>query len=118
MGRLRRKCGSKYSDDFKKRLVSESLAAGVIVPMVSRHHGVPTSLIFSWRGDPRFQPEAVEVPAFVPVEATDTDEPRPFADQRPVVARIEITLENGRRLSVSDGADADFVLELARGLAA
>ena len=32
--------------------------------------------------------------------------------------RIEITLENGRKLSVSDGVDAGFVLELARGLAA
>ncbi len=33
-------------------------------------------------------------------------------------ARIEITLENGRMLSISDGVDAGFVLELARGLAA
>jgi|TARA_B110000971_G_C19620463_1_gene324525 transposase len=33
-------------------------------------------------------------------------------------AQIEITLENGRKLSVSDGVDAGFVLELARGLAA
>jgi transposase len=32
-------------------------------------------------------------------------------------ARIEITLENGRRISVSDAVDAGFVLELARGLA-
>jgi transposase len=32
--------------------------------------------------------------------------------------RIEITLENGRKLSVSDGVDAGFLLELARGLAA
>ncbi len=33
-------------------------------------------------------------------------------------ARIEITLENGRKLSISNGVDAGFVLELARGLAA
>ena len=33
-------------------------------------------------------------------------------------SHIEITLENGRKLSVSDGVDAAFVLELARGLAA
>ncbi len=32
--------------------------------------------------------------------------------------QIEITLENGRKLSVSGGVDAGFVLELARGLAA
>jgi len=28
-------------------------------------------------------------------------------------ARIEITLKNARKLSISDGADASFVLELA-----
>jgi hypothetical protein len=33
-------------------------------------------------------------------------------------ARIEITLENGRRISVSACVDACFVVELARGLAA
>ena len=40
-------------------------------------------------------------------------------EARPTASsRIEITLENGRKLSVSDGVDAGFVLELARGLAA
>ncbi|MEJ6608547.1 MAG: hypothetical protein QNL63_02180 [Paracoccaceae bacterium] len=33
-------------------------------------------------------------------------------------SQIEITPEKGRKLSVSDGVDAGFVLELARGLAA
>ena len=33
-------------------------------------------------------------------------------------AQIEITLENGRKLNVSDGIDAGFVLKLARGLTA
>ena len=32
--------------------------------------------------------------------------------------RIEITLENGCRISIRDDVDAGFVLELARGLAA
>jgi hypothetical protein len=32
--------------------------------------------------------------------------------------RIEITLENGRRLSVSADVDASYVAALARGLAA
>ena len=46
--------GSKYTDEFKRRLVVESHGDGVSVPMVSRRHGVPTNRIFAWRGDARF----------------------------------------------------------------
>ena len=85
--------------------------------MVSKQHGVPTSRIYSWRGDARFQPSEVETPGFVAVEVSDA--PKHYAiDHLLPEARIEITLENGRKLSISDGVDASFVLELARGLAA
>ena len=81
---------------------------------------VPDNRIYAWRGDPRFQADETEVTAFTPVEISDVDSqdaPAPLEpDQAP--SRIEITLENGRKLSVSDGVDAGFVLELARGLAA
>lgn len=125
MGKRQRGRGSKYSDAFKRRLVAESRADGVSVPMVSRRHGVPTSRIYSWRGDARFQPDASEDAAFFPVEVahSDTDAVAALAEaQRTTIvtspAQIEITLENGRKLSVNDGVDAGFVLELARGLAA
>jgi len=85
--------------------------------MVSKRHGVPTSRIYSWRGDARFQPSEVETPDFTPVEVTDAPVVEDVAPRRSD-ARIEITLENGRRICVSDGVDAGFVLELARGLAA
>lgn len=85
--------------------------------MVSKRHGVPCSRIYSWRGDTRFQPTAVETPAFTPVELADALALEDIAPPRSD-ARIEITLENGRMLSISDGVDAGFVLELARGLAA
>jgi transposase len=52
---------------------------------------------------------AVEVPD-APNKLDDIDHPLPEP-------RIEITLENGRKLSISDGVDAGFVLALARGLA-
>ena len=109
---------SQYTDAFKRQLVAESLVVGVTVPMVSKRHGVPTSRIYSWRSDARFQPTEIEAPDFTPVEVTgapikldDIDHPLPEP-------RIEITLENGRKLSISDGVDAGLVLELARGLAA
>ncbi|AYE84718.1 transposase [Salipiger marinus] len=113
--------GSKYSDEFKRRLVAESQADGVSVPMVSRRHGVPTSRIYSWRSDDRFQPDGSDDAGFMPVEISggDHDAVPMLPEARPTASsRIEITLENGRKLSVSDGVDAGFVLELARGLAA
>ncbi len=112
--------GSKYTDDFKRKLVAESIADGVSVPMVAKKHGVGTNRIYAWRSDGRFQPDAAEVTAFIPVEVSDVDledRPAPLEPDQ-ATSRIEITLENGRKLSVSDGVDAGFVLELARGLAA
>ena len=115
--------GSKYTDEFKRRLVAESHGDGVSVPMVSRRHGVPTNQIYAWRGDARFQPDEAEVTAFTPVEIADADivdTPTSSGTGTGIlhVPHIEITLENGRKLSVSDGVDAGFVLEPARGLAA
>jgi transposase len=113
----RRGRGSKYTDAFKAQLVAESRASGATVPMVSNRHEVPTSRIYSWRGDARFQPTALETPGFAAVEVSDAPELKDTI-QRRSEARIEITFENGRTLSISDGVDAAFVLELARGLAA
>jgi len=114
----KRRCReSKYTDAFKRQLVAESHAVDATVPLVSKQHGVPTSRKYSWRGDARFQPRDIETPGFTPVEITDAPVVEDIASPRSD-ARIEITLENTRRISVSDGVDAGFVLELARGLAA
>jgi transposase len=114
--------GSKYTDDFKRKLVAQSSADGVSVPMVAKKHGVPENRIYAWRSDERFQPDDdTDAPAFTPVEIVDVDiadRPASFVPSILPVPHIEITLENGRKLSVSDGVDAGFVLELARGLAA
>jgi transposase len=121
MSTLQRGRGSKYTDDFKRKLVAESSADGVSVPMVAQRHGVPDNRIYAWRSDERFQPDDADAPAFTPVEIPDADivdTPSSSGTSILPVARIEITLENGRKLSVSDGVDAGFVLELARGLVA
>ena len=73
MGKRRRVRGSKYTDRFKRQLVAESWENGVSVPMVFRPHGVPTSLIYSWRGDARFQPEGSEATGFMPVKISGGD---------------------------------------------
>ena len=65
--------GSKYTDEFKRRLVAESHGDGVSVPMVSRRHGVPANWIFAWRGDARFHPEASDDAGFIAVEISGGD---------------------------------------------
>jgi transposase len=117
VSKKRRGRESKYTDAFKRQLVAESHSAGATVPIVSKQHGVPTSRIYSWRGDARFQPRDFQTPDFTPVEVTFAPALEEIAPPRSD-ARIEIMLENGRKLSISDGVDAGFVLELARGLAA
>ena len=117
MSKKRRGREPKYTDAFKRQMVAESHAAGATVPLVSKQHGVPASRIYSWRGDARFQPSEVETPVFVAVEVSDASKLNAIDHLLPE-PRIEITLENGRKLSISNGVDVGFVLELARGLAA
>ena len=113
---------TKYSDAFKTQVVAETRVVGISVLLVAECHGITTSLIYGWRQDKRFQgvgADASDVPGFVAVKV----DPKPSSlsetpIMHPTSNRIEITLENGRRLSISDGVDASFVLDLARGLAA
>ena len=73
MSKRRGGCGSKYTDEFKRRLVAESHGDGVSVPMVSRRHGVPTYRIFAWRGDALFQPAASDDAGFMAVAISGVD---------------------------------------------
>ena len=78
---------------------------------MSKRYGVPTSRIFSWRSNARFQSDRSEFAAFTPVEVVDPIEmDKTLLPQSTIlpVSSIKITLENGRKLSVSDGVDARF----------
>ena len=73
--------------------------------------------IYAWRQDERYQSAASEEPGFTAVEVA-ADRNGRDQSQTTCEGRIEITLENGCRISIRDDVDAGFVLELARGLAA
>lgn len=107
----------KYTEAFKIQLVAESREFGATVPMISKLHDVPSNQIYAWRGDARFQPVDTETTDFTRVEVPDAPELEGVDHVSPE-PRIVITLENGRKLSISNGVDAGFVLELALGLAA
>ena len=87
------------------------------VQMVSWLHEVPTSQIHSWRANLQFQLKGIKAQDFAAVGVTD----RPIVEEIAVRwsdAHIEITHENGRQMSISDGVDVSLVLEPARCLAA
>lgn len=117
-GRRRRRF---WSDDEKRRIVSQARVPGVSVSAVARRYDVNANLVFKWLRDPRFQPLAEESAAFLPVGVVAPvadDHGHGVVDHCPAApeSRIEIALPNGHRLTLSGRFDADLVARLVRGL--
>ena len=91
--------GSKYSDEFKRRLVAESHVDGMSMPMVSRRHSVPTSRIYAWRGDVQFQPSGSDDARFMPVEISGGNH-----DAVPVLPETQPTASPILKSRLSTGA--------------
>src|SRR5665811_102738 len=112
----RRRRRRLWDDDEKRRIGAQTRVPGVSVSRVARRYDVNANLVFKWLRDPRFKPAKDDLPSFLPVEVV----PEAAMTGRPSVAldsRIEITLSNGHRLTVSGGFDPDAVSRLLRGLA-
>lgn len=130
--------GSKkrfWSDDEKRSICAQTLAPGVSVAQVARRYSMNSNLIFKWLKDPRFAPPALDgAPsagdehAFLPVEiaCADHDHARDAAPSltvssvsRPVAAhRVDITLSDGRRITVDGPTTLAAVIGLVEGLMA
>lgn len=109
-----------WSDDKKRRIVAPARVPGDSVSQVARRHDVNANLVFKWLRDPRFRPTAVEdcAASFLPVEvvgAPSATDP-PTLEGQALDGKIEITLSNGHRLTLSGGFDPDLVVGLVRGL--
>jgi len=124
-----------WSDDEKRLICAQTLTPGVSVAQVARRYSMNANLIFKWLKDPRFAPsvsgsvsgapalEGVFLP--VEIEALAIERPataplhRAVADPVPaVVARVDITLSDGRRVLVEGPTALSAVLGLVRGLTA
>jgi transposase len=111
-----------WEDDEKRRIVAQTRVPGVSVSQVARRYDVNANLVFKWLRDPRFQAPGVEGsgPSFLPVKVVA--EPVPSGIEPPVIepavsaAKIEITLANGHRVSVSGAFDPEALCRLVRGL--
>ncbi|MDB2437258.1 transposase [Hellea sp.] len=67
----KRRARRQFNDDFKRRVVAETYAAGTSVSVVARRHDINADLLFRWRDDPRY---AFQEQSFLPVELSTVDE--------------------------------------------
>jgi transposase len=110
----RRRRRRVWADDEKRRIVGQTRIPGVSVSQVARRYDVNANLVFKWLRDPRFKP-GEESAAFLPVEVI-AEAPRPVPDAAASDGKIEITLSNGHRVSISGAFDPDSLSRLIRGL--
>jgi len=57
----------KWSDDFKAKVVAESLEPGVVISQVARRHGLTPQQLFGWRNQMRSAAPSAETSQFAPV---------------------------------------------------
>jgi transposase len=116
----------RWSDEDKRRLVAETLAAGGTVHGVAHRYGVNTSQLFTWRKQLRAEAERPAPTGTVPGFATVTIAPpaawpAPAADAVPAGAptssgSIEIELPRGERVRIAGTVDPTTIATVLRVL--
>ena len=105
----------RWTQEEKRQIVAQTRIPGMTVAEVARRYEVNTSLVFSWRRDPRLgaqdAPEAR--PSLVPVEVVAGA----FAEGSGPETVVEVSLRNGHRLSVRGELDVEALCRLVHGLA-
>ncbi len=119
---MKRRKRRLWDDDEMRRIVAQTRVPGVSVSQVARRYDVNANLVFKWLRDPRFEPTPVEdgATSFLPVEVVAAPALRliepPVIEPKTSAAKIEISLPNGHRVSVSGSYDPDTLCRLVRGL--
>lgn len=60
----------KWPDDFKAKVVAESLEPSVVISQVARRHGLTPQQLFGWRNQMRSAAPSTEASHFAPVVVT------------------------------------------------
>ena len=110
----------RWSDEDKRRLVGETLAAGGTVHGVARRYGVNTSQLFTWRkrlrAEAGFPPPASTVAGFAAVAIAPVPPLAGDAAEAPP-GLIEVELAGGDRVRITGPADPAVVAAALRALA-
>lgn len=118
----------RFTDDFKARVVGETLASGAVVSEVARWHGLTAQQVFTWRRQARqaaAQPTENEAPTFVPavVEPALPSQRARKKQRQPthLVDRSSGSIEvefGGVTVRIGYGADAKTIAAVLRALKA
>ena len=105
-----------WTNEEKVRIVEESLRGHRQGSATARRYGISRSLLTRWRKEYRLG-LLVGAPGFSPVRIAAEPPRAAVAPVAPAVPeKVEITLVNGRRLSVAAGIDAEALRRLLRVL--
>lgn len=120
-----------WSDEEKRSICRQTLAAGISVSQVARRYEMNANQIFNWLQDERFAPPVGddqgggETHDFLPVEISECGPSAVRSDIAPAplpidttlsACRVDITLSDGRRILLEGANDLPAVLGLIEGL--
>jgi transposase len=108
----------RWSEDDKRAIVAETLAAGEVTS-VARRHGANPSMVFSWRKRLLDESRPSErPPAFMPVilPPPETQSCNPPAVASSGAATLDVEFSCGARLRVTGAVDPDLVAGVVRAL--
>ena len=97
----------RWTEEEKRQIVAQTRIPGMTVAEVARRYEVNTSLVFSWRRDPRLGAEAAPEPgpSFVPVEVMAGA----MSEGSGAETVVEMALRNGHRVSVRGELDVEVL---------
>ena len=111
-----------WSDEEKLSICAQARVSGVSVAQVARRYAMNTNLIHKWLRDPRFASEDqaadLSVPeraTFLPVEVAGIS-PTPSVGSI-TAQRVDITLSDGRRISVEGPTALSAIVAMVEALA-
>ena len=116
----------RFSEDYKARIVEETLVPGAVVSDVARRHGLTPQQLFTWRRQAR-QPAGAgtdAAPQFVPAVVETALPERTRGRQRKRTRQVERTSGSieveieGVTVRIGRGADAKTVAAVLRALKA
>ena len=117
----------RFSEDYKARIVEETLAPGAVVSDVARRHGLTPQQLFGWRRQarqpaagteteaPQFVPAVVEAP--LPERAVRRRQRKRTRQADRTSGSIEVEID-GVTVRIGRGAEAKTVAAVLRALKA
>jgi transposase len=118
----------QFTEDFKARVVGETLAPGAVVSEVARRHGLTPQQVFTWRRQARRaapQRTESEAPTFVPAVVETALPSRPTRKRQRqrthLVDRSSGSIEleiGGVTVRIGYGADTETIAAVLRALKA